>query len=96
MNKLCSRVRIVVENVLAGVKRCRKVCDLLRLTQSGISERVMEIACGMHNLRVTCRQPLVVRHGEDDEFIVQPSGCGSGNRQANACTLTLKITMTDY
>ena len=56
MNKLCSSVRIVVENVLAGVKRCRKVCDLLRLTKDGLSDVVMEIACGLHNLRVTCRQ----------------------------------------
>ncbi len=58
LNKLCSSVRIVVENVIAGVKRCRIVKDLLRLTKGGISDRVMEIACGLHNLRVTCRQPL--------------------------------------
>lgn len=58
MNKLCSSVRIVVENVIAGVKRCRIVKDLLRLTKDGISDLVMEIACGLHNLRVTCRQPL--------------------------------------
>jgi hypothetical protein len=56
MNNLCSSVRIVVENVIAGVKRCRIVKDLLRLTRSGISDVVMEIACGLHNLRVTCRQ----------------------------------------
>ena len=58
MNKLCSSVRIVVENVIAGVKRCRIVKDLLRLTKRGISDRVMEIACGLHNLRVSCRQQL--------------------------------------
>ena len=58
MNKLFSSARIVVENVIAGVKRCRIVKDLLRLTSRGISDLVMEIACGLHNLRVTCRQPL--------------------------------------
>ena len=57
LNKLCSSVRIVVENVIAGVKRCRIVKDLLRLTTDGVSDMVMEIACGLHNLRVTCRQP---------------------------------------
>ena len=57
MNKLFSSARIVVENVIAGVKRCRIVKDLLRLTSSGSSDLVMEIACGLHNLRVTCRQP---------------------------------------
>ncbi len=56
INKLCSSVRIVVENVIAGVKRCRIVKDLLRLTKDGISDMVMEIACGLHNLRVTDRQ----------------------------------------
>ncbi len=55
LNKLCSSARIVVENVIAGVKRCRIVKDQLRLTTDGISDVVMEIACGLHNLRVTCR-----------------------------------------
>ncbi len=57
MNKLCSSVRIVVEHVIAGVKRCRIVRDLLRLTTEGISDMVMEIACSLHNLRITCRKP---------------------------------------
>ena len=60
LNKLCSSVRIVVENVIAGVKRCRIVKDLLRLTKDGISDMVIEIACGLHNLRVTCRQPVII------------------------------------
>ena len=47
----------MVENVLAGVKRCRIVKEQLRLTKDGVSDMVMEIACGLHNLRVTCRQP---------------------------------------
>lgn len=56
MNKLCSSARIVVENVIAGMKRYHIVKDLLRLRKSGIYDRVMEIACGLHNLRVSCRQ----------------------------------------
>jgi hypothetical protein len=47
-----------VENVLAGVKRCRIVKEVLRLTTAGIADLVMEIACGLHNLRVSCRHPL--------------------------------------
>jgi hypothetical protein len=58
LNHLVSGVRIVVENVIAGVKRCRIVKDVLRLTKSGISDLIMEIACGLHNLRVGCRHPL--------------------------------------
>ena len=57
-NHLISSARVVVENVLAGVKRCRIVKEVLRLTTVGLSDRVMEIACGLHNLRVSCRHPL--------------------------------------
>ena len=45
-------VRISVEHVSAGVKRCRIVKDVWRLTKTGISDMVMEIACGLHNLHV--------------------------------------------
>ena len=58
LNHLVSSVRIVVENVIAGVKRCRIVKDVLRLTKAGISDMVMEIACGLHNLRARSRHPL--------------------------------------
>jgi hypothetical protein len=58
LNRLFSSARVIVENVLAGVKRCRIVKEVLRLTTVGLSDRVMEIACGLHNLRVSCRHPL--------------------------------------
>ena len=58
LHPLISSARVVVENVIAGVKRCRMVTDVLRLTTEGISALVMEIACGLHNLRVSCRHPL--------------------------------------
>jgi len=58
LNHLISSARVVVENVIAGVKRCRIVKEVLRLTTEGLSDRVMEIACGLHNLRVSCRHPL--------------------------------------
>ena len=57
-NRLISGVRIIIENVICGVKRCRIVKDTLRLTKENIADLVMEIACGLHNLRVTFRQPL--------------------------------------
>jgi len=58
LNNLIARVRIVVENVISGVKRCRIVKETLRLTKERMSDGVMEMACGLHNLRVTFRQPL--------------------------------------
>jgi hypothetical protein len=57
---MVSGVRVVVEHVIAGVKRCRIVKDVLRLMKPGISDLVMEIACGLHNLRVACRHPVPV------------------------------------
>ncbi len=58
LNGIFSSARVVVEHVIAGVKRCRMVKDVLRLTTQGISDVVMERACGLHNLRVSCRYPL--------------------------------------
>jgi DDE superfamily endonuclease/Helix-turn-helix of DDE superfamily endonuclease len=57
LNVVFASARVVVENVLAGVKRCRIVKEALRLTRAGISDRVMEIACGLHNLRMSFRHP---------------------------------------
>ena len=58
LNRILSGVRIQVEHEIAGVKRCRIVKDVLRNTKEGFSDLVMEVACALHNLRVTCRQPL--------------------------------------
>jgi hypothetical protein len=60
LNHLVSSARVIVENVIAGVKRCRIVKDVLRLTTEGISDLVMEIACDLHNFRVSCRHPLPI------------------------------------
>ncbi len=35
------------------------VKDVLRLTTKSISDVVLEIACGLHNLCVRCRPPLL-------------------------------------
>lgn len=58
LNQIFSSARVVVEHTISGVKRCRIVKDVLRLTREGISDCVMEIACGLHNLRVSFRKPV--------------------------------------
>lgn len=58
LNRIFSSARVVVEHIISGVKRCRIVKDVLRLTREGISDCVMEIACGLHNLRVSFRRPI--------------------------------------
>lgn len=54
-NALISSVRIVVEHVIAGIKRCRIVKDVFRNTTAGFDDLVMEIACGLHNFRTAAR-----------------------------------------
>ena len=58
INKAISSARIVVENVIAGVKRCHIVKDVFRNKKDGFDDLVMEIACGLHNLRSAHRSPL--------------------------------------
>lgn len=55
LNRAISSSRIVVEHVLAGVKRCRIVKDVFRNTRVGIEDRVLVIACGLHNFRQKMR-----------------------------------------
>jgi hypothetical protein len=54
-NSLISKMRIVVEHVICGVKRCRIVKDVFRNTKDRFADLVMEIACGLHNFRTACR-----------------------------------------
>jgi len=57
-NGLISSVRIGVEHVIAGIKRCRIVKDVFRNTTTGFDDTVMEIACGLHNFRTASRSQL--------------------------------------
>ena len=54
-NRLIASARIVVEHVIAGIKRCRIVKDVFRNTLPGFSDLVMQIACSLHNLRTDFR-----------------------------------------
>ena len=50
-NQLISSVRVVVEHVISGVKRCRIVKDIFRNTKEAYDDIVLELACGLHNFR---------------------------------------------
>ena len=58
LNSAISSVRIVVEHVIAGLKRCRVVKDIFRNTKEEYDDLVMELACGLHNFRVTLRTAI--------------------------------------
>jgi hypothetical protein len=51
-----SRIRVRVEHAIAGMKRRRIVHDVFRNKKSELSDLSMEVACGLHNLRVNHRK----------------------------------------
>ena len=54
-NPIISSIRMLVEHIIAGVKRCRIVKDVFRNTKAFFAAQVMDIACGLHNFRTTLR-----------------------------------------
>ena len=55
LNQNISRFRVRIEHVMSGIKRCRIVKDRNRNWLKGFRDRVMLIACGLHNLRLKFR-----------------------------------------
>ena len=55
-NRQLAKLRVRVEHALAGVKRRRIVKDVFRNKKPGLSDVSMEVACGLHNFRVTYRK----------------------------------------
>ncbi len=54
-NSLISKVRITVEHVICGVKRCHIVKDVFRNSKDKFDDLVMEFTCGLHNFRTAYR-----------------------------------------
>jgi hypothetical protein len=54
-NRLISKVRVIIEHIISGVKRCRIVKDVFRNTKDQYDDLVMEIACALHNFRAHSR-----------------------------------------
>ena len=55
-NKSLSKVRVRVEHSIAGIKRCNIVSDVNRNYKHGFADTSMNVACGLHNLRVSTRR----------------------------------------
>lgn len=60
-NQQLSSLRVRVEHVIGSVKRCRITKDICRLCLQGATDAVMEIACSLHNFRLSLFpwQPLI-------------------------------------
>jgi len=54
---MISGVRVIAEHVIAGVERSHIVGDIFRNTKKNFGDIVMEIACGLHNIRENFRGP---------------------------------------
>src|SRR3989338_6885777 len=55
INRSISSVRVGVEHVICGIKRCHLVSGVFRNFKKGFDDQVMEVACGLHNLRADFR-----------------------------------------
>ncbi len=54
-NQRIASEKMRIEHTMCSVKRCRIVKDKIRYWQATIRDLVMEIACGLHNLRLRYR-----------------------------------------
>lgn len=54
-NQIHAARRVRMEHAISGVKRLRSVKDRIRLHRGGVRDLVMEVACGLHNLRLRFR-----------------------------------------
>jgi hypothetical protein len=52
-NRQLASLRVRIEHVISSVKRCRIVKDSCRLHVVGARDAVMEIACSLHNFRLS-------------------------------------------
>jgi DDE superfamily endonuclease len=58
-NHSISSIRVKVEHAIGGAKICRIVKDRFRCHKFGFDDLVMELACGLHNLRMTLNNSVV-------------------------------------
>jgi hypothetical protein len=54
-NREKSRERVVVEHAIGGVKVWRIVKEQIRSWCHRLRDRVLYVACGLHNFRLKCR-----------------------------------------
>ncbi|WP_088892440.1 hypothetical protein [Leptolyngbya ohadii] len=51
--------QVEIEHHIGGIKRCNIVVHPLRTRTDYFTDTVMEIACGLHNFRLSQRQQAV-------------------------------------
>ena len=58
-NQQMARQRVVVEHAISGVKVFRVVKEVIRSWLHERRDKVMLLACGLHNFRLSCRAPAL-------------------------------------
>jgi hypothetical protein len=58
-NRAISSTRVIVEHTIGGAKRCRIIKDRFRCHKLEFNDLVMELACGLHNLRIILTQKTI-------------------------------------
>ncbi len=58
-NRKISRFRVLVEHAICGAKRCRIVKERLRCHKNGFDDLIMELACGLHNYRISIKKQCI-------------------------------------
>jgi hypothetical protein len=51
-NHMIAHRRVRIEHIICSIKRCRIIKDTIRLWKDTARDMVMEICCGLHNLRL--------------------------------------------
>jgi hypothetical protein len=51
-NRQVAQRRVVIENIISSIKRCRIVKDTIRLWKDDVRDLVMAVCCGLHNFRL--------------------------------------------
>lgn len=59
INRTISQIRVRIEHAFSGMKRLKIIRNKIRLKSYDARERMIKIAAGLHNLRVTFRKPLI-------------------------------------
>ncbi len=54
-NREIFRFRVLVEHAICGAKRCRIIKERLRCHKFEFDDLIMELACGLHNFRITMK-----------------------------------------
>jgi Ulp1 family protease len=58
-NSKISSFRIAVEHAIGGVKRCRILRERFKCHKYGFDDKVMPVACGLHNFRISFKESLI-------------------------------------